>query len=113
MKTITLSAAQMTCQDGKTKANLEHATTLTVQASQNGAQLILFPEFMPQGYCLTPELWDAAEPFDGCTVNWLCEMGRTYGVFIGTSFLEARDGRFLNTFALATPDGTIAGQIGK
>ncbi len=27
--------------------------------------------------------------------------------------MEARNGRFLNTFALATPDGTIARQVGK
>lgn len=113
MKTILLSAAQITCQDGRVQENLEHASELAVQASQKGAQLVLFPEFMPQGYRLTPELWDAAERLDGPTTRWLCETARKYSLYVGTSFLEAREGHFFNTFALADPDGKIAGRVGK
>jgi N-carbamoylputrescine amidase len=113
MKTIMLSAAQITCQDGRVQENLAHAAELAAQASQKGAQLVLFPEFMPQGYRLTPELWDAAERFDGPTTHWLCETARKHGMYVGTSFLEAREGHFFNTFALADPDGKIAGRVGK
>ena len=113
MNTITLSAAQITCKDGKVSENLEHAGTLALQASQQGAQLLLFPEFMSQGYRLTPELWDSAEPFDGPTTNWLSETARKLGMYIGTSFLEAKDCHFLNTFALAEPSGKIVGAVRK
>ncbi|NTU85447.1 MAG: carbon-nitrogen hydrolase family protein, partial [Chloroflexales bacterium] len=113
MKTIRLGAAQITCQDGNVGANLERATALAQQASQQGAQLLLFPEFMPQGYLLTPRLWDVAEPFDGPTTSWLRETARAYGMYLGTSFLEARGGHFLNTFALAEPSGTIVGAVRK
>jgi N-carbamoylputrescine amidase len=113
MRTLTIAAIQMTCLDGKIEKNLEHATTLVKQAAEKGAELILFPEFMSQGYWLGPELWDAAEPFDGPTTRWLCEMGKKYNCYIGSSFLEAKDGHFLNTFVLAAPSGKIAGTVYK
>jgi N-carbamoylputrescine amidase len=113
MKHITLAAAQITCQNGQVQANLEHASAMAQQAQQQGAQLVLYPEFMPQGYLLAPALWDSAEPFDGPTTRWLAETARRLGVYIGTSFLEARGGDFLNTFALAEPCGKIAGVVRK
>lgn len=113
MKTLTLAAAQITCQDGKVQDNLAHATTMAEQAQAQGAQLALFPEFMPQGYLLTSALWDSAEPFDGPTTRWLSETARRLGIYLGTSFLEARNGHFLNTFALAEPSGKIIGAVRK
>jgi len=113
MKQLTLAAAQITCQDGSISENLDRATGMAKQAHEQGAQLILFPEFMPQGYRLTPELWDAGEPFDGPTTRWLSETARTLGIYIGTSFLEASGGHFFNTFALADPSGKIAGTVCK
>ena len=113
MKTIFLSVAQITCLDGKVDQNLAHASGLAAQAHHQGAQLVLFPEFMPEGYRLTPELWDAGEPFDGRTTRWLCETARSYAMYIGASFLEARGGHFFNTFALAGPNGKIAGRVTK
>ncbi len=113
MKKLTLAAAQITCQDGKVLENLARATTMAEQAQKQGAQLVLFPEFMPQGYLLTPALWDSAEPFDGPTTNWLSETARRLGIYLGTSFLEAQNGHFLNTFALTEPSGRIAGAVRK
>jgi N-carbamoylputrescine amidase len=109
MKQLNLAAAQITCQNGKIEENLTRAAQLAKEAQMQGAQLVLFPEFMPQGYLLTPALWDSAEPFDGPTTRWLTENARRLGIYIGTSFLEAKDGHFLNTFALADPSGRIAG----
>jgi len=113
MKKLTLAAAQITCQDGNISENLARATVMAKQAHEQGAQLVLFPEFMPQGYRLTPELWDAGEPFDGPTTRWLSETARTLGIYVGTSFLEANGGHFFNTFALAEPSGKIAGVVCK
>jgi N-carbamoylputrescine amidase len=113
MKPLTLAAAQIACQDGNVSENLTRATLMAKQAQEQGAQLVLFPEFMPQGYRLSPELWDAGEPFDGPTTRWLCETARTYGIYVGTSFLEANGEHFFNTFALASPSGKIAGAVCK
>ena len=113
MKTLTLAAAQITCQDGKVHENLARATQMAEQAKAQGAQLVLFPEFMPQGYLLTSALWDSGEPFDGATTRWLSETSRRLGIYLGTSFLEVRNGQFLNTFALADPSGKILGAVRK
>lgn len=113
MQQIVVAAAQITCQDGAVQENLGHATTLAAEAHAQGAQLLLFPEFMPQGYLLTPALWDAAEPFDGPTAGWLRATARRLGIYVGTSFLEVRHGDFLDTFALAEPAGTIIGAVRK
>lgn len=113
MKTLTLAAAQITCQDGKVMENLTRATQLAEQAQSQGAQLVLLPEFMSQVYLLTPALWDSAEAFAGPTTRWPSETARRLGIYLGTSFLEARNGHFLNTFALAEPSGKIVDAVRK
>jgi N-carbamoylputrescine amidase len=113
MKQLTLAAAQITCQDGKVQENLSRATQMAEIAKSQGAQLVLFPEFMSQGYLLTSALWDSAEPFDGPTTRWLSETSRRLGIYLGTSFLESRNGHFLNTFALTGPSGKILGAVCK
>ena len=57
MKTVTLAAAQMTSLDGCIMDNLARASQMAVQAKHQGAECVLFPEFMPQGYLLTTALW--------------------------------------------------------
>lgn len=113
MKKLTLAAAQITCQDGRVQDNLIRATQMAEQAKIQNAQMVLFPEFMPQGYLLTSALWDSAEPFDGPTTRWLNETSRRLGIYLGTSFLEVKNGHFLNTFALADPSGKILGAVRK
>jgi N-carbamoylputrescine amidase len=113
MRTLRVSLAQITCIDGAVEQNLSHAYELANEASRNGAELVLFPEFMPQGYRLTNELWNSAEPFVGPTTNWLCSTAVNLNMYVGTSFLEAKSGHFLNTFAMADPSGKIAGVVRK
>jgi N-carbamoylputrescine amidase len=110
---LTVAAAQMVCQDGKLQANLDHATSFVHRAAAQEANLILFPEFMSPGYRLTADLWDAGESFDGPTVRWLKATASRYQLYIGASFLESDGTDFLNTFALGTPDGHIAGAVRK
>jgi N-carbamoylputrescine amidase len=112
-KQITVAAVQMACQPGRVDENLEHATHLIELAVQRGAQLVLLPELMPSGYQLTEALWDCAEPFNGRTVDWLTSLAQRLRVYLGTTLLEAAGQDFFNTFALATPDGTLAGRVRK
>lgn len=103
----------MESRDGLVRSNLEHATPLIEYASQEGAQIVLLPEFMPTGYSLSAEMWNAAEPSHGATVKWLTSNSQRLGVWLGTSFLEADGDDFFNTFVLTTPDGTEAGRVRK
>jgi len=60
-----------------------------------------------------PARQDTIEPFNGRTVEWLTSLAQGLKVYLGTTFLEAEGEDFFNTFALATPDGAIAGRVRK
>lgn len=110
---LNIGVVQIDSQVGNISANLEHAGELVHTAAQQGAQIVLTPELMPCGYILTEVIWDYAEPFEGQTVSWLRRLAKQLGIFLGTSFLEGCGEDFYNTFALAAPDGSIAGRVRK
>ena len=103
----------MASEDGLVEANLERATGFADEAARAGARIVIFPEFMPTGYLLTTDIWNAGEPRNGPTVNWLQSNSRRLGVYLGTSFLEAEGEDFLNTFMLTDPQGRVAGLVRK
>jgi N-carbamoylputrescine amidase len=110
---LNIGVVQMNSEVGNISANLEHAGELVDMAARQGAQIVLTPELMPSGYTLTEAIWNYAERFDGLTVAWLRRLAKQLNIFLGTSFLEAAEEDFYNTFALAAPDGSIAGKVRK
>ena len=112
-KSIKLAAVQIQCEVGRAEKNLAHATRLVEQAANHDANVIVLPELTPGGYILTEEIWSTAEPFNGASVSWLKRTACRLGIYFGTSFLEAEGRDFYNSFALATPDGEIAGRVRK
>lgn len=113
IRQIDVGVIQIDTQVGERSSNLEHARELVEAAAKQGAQLVLLPELMPGGYTLTEAIWDCAEPFYGPTVTWLTQTAKQLDIYLGTSFLEAEGDDFYNTFALASPDGNIAGKVRK
>ena len=113
MKTIPIAGVQIEAHFGKTQENLDHAATFVEAAAHQGAQLVLLPELMPSGYVQTRDLWNWAEPEGGRTENWLCQAAERLGIYLGTSYLEADRTDFYDTFALAAPQGRIAGRVRK
>jgi N-carbamoylputrescine amidase len=97
----------MASMNGDVAGNLARATPLAEDAARKRADLVVFPEFMPTGYDLSTACWNAGEKLDGPTTAWLKTQGRRLGVYVGTSFLEARGEDFYNTFALACPAGDL------
>lgn len=110
---LKIGVVQMDSEVGNISANLEHAGEFVQAAARQGAQIVLTPELMPCGYTLTEAIWKYAEPFDGQTIAWLRRLAKQLNIFLGTSFLEAAGEDFYNTFALAAPDGSIAGRVRK
>lgn len=113
LRNVRIAAVQMESMNGDIKGNLERATPLVEQASEQRAEIIILPEFMPTGYVFTKAIWDAAEPKEGPTVRWLQETSRRVGAYLGTSFLEADGEDFFNTFVMTRPDGREAGRVRK
>lgn len=112
-KIVRVAAVQMVSENGNIDKNLSHAIKFVDEAAQKGAILILMPEFMATGYILTKDIWDAGEPKNGPTVQWLKANSKRLGVYIGASFLEAEGEDFFDTFVLTNPDGEEAGRVRK
>jgi N-carbamoylputrescine amidase len=110
---LCVAAVQLDCQPGQAQENLAHAAPFVEQAAERGAEIVLLPELMPGGYCLTEALWDTAEPLHGRTAAWLTAHAQRLGIYLGTSFLEVDGEDFYNTFVLASPSGEIAGRVRK
>lgn len=104
---VRLAVAQMASANGDITGNLARATPLAENAARKRADLVVFPEFMPTGYDLSTACWNAGEKLDGPTTAWLKAQARRLGLYVGTSFLEARGEDFYNTFALACPQGDL------
>lgn len=110
---IRVAGVQMASVDGDIAGNLERAEPFIEQAAADGAQIILLPEFMPQGYSLSPDMWDSGEPREGRTVAWLKETSERLHIWLGTSYLEAEGYDFYNTFVLTNPEGKEEGRVRK
>jgi N-carbamoylputrescine amidase len=112
-KVVRVAAIQMRSANGAVEANLRRATQMVEKAHAAGAKLILLPELFSGGYWLCEKAWECAEPQGGTTEQWLRETSARLSVYLGGSYLLAEGEDFFNMFALASPDGTIAGRVPK
>ncbi|MDY6905531.1 MAG: carbon-nitrogen hydrolase family protein [Thermodesulfobacteriota bacterium] len=102
-----VAAIQMTADPGAVEKNLQSAQRLAKQAFQQGAKLVILPEFFPSAMGFHPCIEKAVRPFDGKPARLLKDLARTHDGIIGGSFIAARQTDIFNTFILAFPDGTI------
>lgn len=108
-----VAAVQPLCANDDPGGNLERADRLLADAARRGARLALLPELLACGYAFETALWEQAEPFDGRTLRWLRAVAVRHGMHVGTTFLEAQAGDFVNTFALVGPAGDLEGIVRK
>lgn len=110
---VRIGVVQIDSQPGQVARNLAHAAEMVDAAARQGAQVVVMPELASCGYTLTEQIWESAEPFHGPTTAWLARIAQAHGIYLGASFLEADGEDFYNSFALAAPDGSIAGRVRK
>ncbi|MDY6822201.1 MAG: carbon-nitrogen hydrolase family protein [Thermodesulfobacteriota bacterium] len=102
-----IAAVQMTATLGEVGKNLQSTRHLATSALQQGAQMVILPEFFPSAMGFHPRMNTAARPLDGEPASLLLELARTHDGVIGGSFIATRKGGTFNTFILAFPDGTL------
>lgn len=112
-KRLRIAIVQMRSLDHDLKGNLRQATTYAEEAAAQGAQFVLYPEFMPTGSYLSSDSWDFAEPSNGQTVQWLKSTSKRLQVWLGAGFFEADGEDFYDTFVVTTPEGEEAGRVRK
>jgi N-carbamoylputrescine amidase len=113
VRELNVAVVQFESIDGDITGNLNSAERWLDKAVAAGAQLIVFPEFMPTGYRLDEAIWDSGEAMTGPTVSWLIRQSAKHRVWVGTSFLEVEGEHFYDTFVLTSPRGQVAGTVRK
>ncbi len=114
MRNIRIGAVQFESRDRDKAYNLSRIRDLTLQAVQQGAELVCFHEICIPNYSFMQalsrdELMELAEPVpDGPSTCKLIEIAKDAGVAIAAGLLEQENGEFFNTYVVVTGDGLIA-----
>jgi len=113
MTTIRVAAVQAQSLPGQIEVNLDHAAALVEQATARGASIVVLPELFSCGYVPNRAVWEAAEIRGGRTDRWLAATASRLSIYLGAGAIETDGTDFFNMFALASPDGQIAGRAYK
>jgi predicted amidohydrolase len=101
-----IAAIQMNAKFANVKANLEIAKRLASEAFQDGAELVILPEFFTSAMGFHPKMLDVGRPIKGEPMQLLNQLAKNYNGVVGGSFVALRGQESYNTFVLAFPDGT-------
>jgi predicted amidohydrolase len=108
------AAIQLEAKLGDVEANLEMCERLAGRAAEDGAELIVLPEFFSSAVGFAPEVVEAVRPADGDPARLLRDLAVRHRALVGGSFLARdEDGHVRNAFLLYEPDGTLAGRHNK
>jgi len=112
MSTLTVSLVQMHVRKGAPRTNWPQMQQYTIQAAQQGAQLVVFPE-----------LWDAGGAFDkgreiasglsGGLFAQVVALARQHDIHILGSLYEKRGAGVYNTMAVISPRNGVMGAYRK
>ncbi|HAS04356.1 MAG TPA: carbon-nitrogen hydrolase family protein [Dehalococcoidia bacterium] len=107
--TVTIAAVQMEPILMQNKNNLYNIISKIITASEEGAQLIVFPECALSGYLFTSldEALPYMENVPGPFTNELNKYAKKLNVYIIAGLLEKEGDKHFNTAVLIGPDGLI------
>lgn len=101
---------------GDLDANLELVKRYVVEASGQGARLIVFPECMNSGYLFddADHCRTTAEPIDGRYVTTLRELSVEHDAYIVSGMTELGDDSLIyNSSVMTSPEGELIGHYQK
>jgi predicted amidohydrolase len=104
-----LAVVQFKPRRGARNANLAGLATLTVQALQGGAKLVVLPEMAATGYRFpNPEaIRPMSEGPRGPTFRTFSPLARQHKAHLVVGFVEDHEGRLFNSALVIGPDGRI------
>ncbi|MCA2245057.1 carbon-nitrogen hydrolase family protein [Mycobacterium sp. WUMAC-067] len=105
---LRVAAVQLEPVVGDVEANLDRAERLARRAADEGAEVIVLPEFFTTGMAFLAQVGGGALPEDGAATEMITRVASDKRVMVGGSFLcRGSDGDVRNAFLLAGPDGLI------
>ena len=107
---ITLALAQMSSKRGNKKENLTRIEELTLQAKEQAADLVIFPELSLTGYVVKDQLYELAETIPGPSTKRIEELARKTGMYVVFGMPELSEktrATMYNTAVYIGPEGII------
>ena len=112
-----IALIQMNSRTAARDENVERACSFVEQATKDGAELVVLPEFFNNEYFpqyRDYKYMDYAETENGFTQTRMKEIARRHGIYIVSTIFEmALPGFYYDTAMLIGPDGEIAGKYSK
>ena len=107
---ITLALAQISSERGNKKENLTRIEELIIQAKEQAADLVIFPELSLTGYVVKDQFYELAETIPGPSTRRIEDLARKtrINVVFGMPELSEKTGATMyNTAVFIGPEGII------
>lgn len=101
------AAIQMIAEFADIEANLKNVERIAKEAFNEGAEIVILPEFFTTAIGFHPKMLDAVNFIYGRPYKLLKKLVINYKGIIGGSFIAYRDGESYNSFILVFPDGSF------
>ena len=114
MRQIRIAAAQFEASDGAKNRNCQSVEFLTLEAADQGAEVVCFHECSITGYTFLENLdrqglLELAEPVPGGpSIDFLTGLAASTNTTVAAGLLELDDGKIYNTYAVVSSDGLVA-----
>ena len=103
-----VAIAQITPKTGDKAYNCEKMESFIIEAAQDGADLIVFPELALTGYNCGDTFFEVAETIPGQATDYFANLAKNYGLHIIWGIPEkSLAGILYNSAALVGPEGYI------
>jgi predicted amidohydrolase len=109
-KKIKLALAQISSKRENKKANLQKIEKFTIKATEQGANLVIFPELSLTGYVLHDQVYELAEAILGPSTKRVEELAKKTGmhiIFGMPELSEKTEATIFNTAVFVGPTGVI------
>jgi N-carbamoylputrescine amidase len=108
MEELIVAAVNFQAEFGHIEKNLENVRQWTEKLSQQGVQLICFPEMCLSGYDRTPAIYDFCLSVSGPEIEALASIAARYGVTLlaGLAEVDGQGRRFISQ-VIAGPAGLV------
>ena len=111
-----IGVVQMECDLGNVDANMEKVSFYSSKASQEGFDLVVFPEMVDTGYNMetisqNASFWD--ENSKNCPFSIIKNLGKKNNIHIICNISEKEDDKIYNTTLVVNSDGEMIGKYRK
>ncbi len=107
-----IALAQIDCSLGDVEANCEKISEYAEKATQQGCDVVVFPEMSDTGYAI-PVILETASDWSGLPFTTLQQTASSLGIYIICGISEREGENIYNSIAVLSPKGELLGKYRK